>query len=126
MKTRAAVLTGALLLVGACSGRDVAVPEAGTPAAPPPELQAGADLYQANCASCHGVGGGGTDTGPPFLHPVYNPGHHGDQAFVNAALYGVRAHHWNFGDMPPVPGVTEAQALEIVAFVRWLQSGDVR
>lgn len=78
----------------------------------------GSLLYQQGCASCHGVDLQGTETGPPFLHQLYVPGHHPDQAFVVAALTGARSHHWNFGDMPRVEGVTEEQVLAIVAFVR--------
>jgi hypothetical protein len=64
----------------------------------------------------------GTSTGPPFIHPFYVPGHHGDDAFVSAALNGVIAHHWQFGDMPPVQGITEPEVREIVAYVRWVQA----
>jgi hypothetical protein len=42
-------------------------------------------------------------------------------AFVMAAQNGVRAHHWKFGDMPPVEGVTNADILNVVAYVRALQ-----
>lgn len=91
--------------------------------AAPAELQGGEALYTANCQTCHGPGGRGSQQGPPFVHPVYLAGHHGDDAFVNAALNGVVAHHWKFGDMPPVPGVTEADVRQIVAYVRWLQQG---
>lgn len=87
----------------------------------PAELAEGASLYTAQCASCHGESAMGTDKGPAFLHPVYVPGHHPDQSFVIAALNGVRAHHWQFGDMPPVEGATEGDVLKIVAYVRWLQ-----
>lgn len=77
--------------------------------------------YGANCAECHGKLGGGTDKGPPFLHQVYHPGHHGDAAFFRAAKNGTRAHHWPFGDMPPVPKATEAQVANIVKYIRALQ-----
>lgn len=81
----------------------------------------GEALFQANCAQCHGVNTVGTDQGPPFLHPFYNPGHHGDRAFLAAVRNGVRAHHWNFGDMPPQPQVSSAQLRAIVAYVREIQ-----
>ena len=35
-----------------------------------------------------------------------------------AVRSGVRPHHWDFGPMPPVPGLTDAQVASIVAFVR--------
>lgn len=42
-------------------------------------------------------------------------------AFVRAAREGVRAHHWRFGDMPPVEGVSDADLAGIIAFVREVQ-----
>ena len=83
--------------------------------------QAGEALFQENCAACHGRNATGTDLGPPLVHKIYEPGHHGDMAFQMAAKNGVRAHHWRFGDMPPVPGVSEAEVSKIVTYVRELQ-----
>jgi mono/diheme cytochrome c family protein len=77
--------------------------------------------YDANCAQCHGPNGAGTGNGPPFIHDVYNPGHHSDRAFYLAAKRGVRRHHWNFGDMPPQPRVSRSQIESIVRYVRELQ-----
>lgn len=85
------------------------------------EETAGQDLFNANCAACHGSNGTGTDKGPPFLNRIYEPNHHGDMAFVIAARQGVRAHHWQFGNMPPVQGVTDQDVLKIVAYIRALQ-----
>lgn len=53
--------------------------------------------FTENCAACHGTTGQGTDQGPPLIHDIYNPGHHGDVAFYRAARFGVRAHHWPYG-----------------------------
>jgi mono/diheme cytochrome c family protein len=78
----------------------------------------GAELYAQACATCHGEDLRGTDQGPPFLDPIYEPGHHADQAFVLAALAGARAHHWDFGNMPPIEGITQDQVLAIVDYVR--------
>jgi len=86
-----------------------------------PEINRGKMSYQAFCQECHGVNTAGTDKGPPFLHRVYHPGHHGDQAFYMAAQNGAKAHHWKFGDMPPVDGVTPAQVKSIIAYVRAVQ-----
>jgi len=55
------------------------------------------------------------------VHAIYEPGHHGDLAFKRAAMNGVRAHHWPFGNMPPVQGITRADIGAIVAYVRALQ-----
>jgi mono/diheme cytochrome c family protein len=90
-----------------------------------PEMTPGLNLgklsYDAKCAQCHGVNAAGTDKGPTFLHRVYHPGHHGDGAFFLAPKRGVRAHHWPFGDMPPVEGVSDAQLEKILLYVRALQ-----
>ena len=59
--------------------------------------------------------------GPPLVHKYYHPGHHGDAAFFQAARNGVRSHHWRFGDMPPVKGLTDADIKAIVRYVRELQ-----
>ena len=82
---------------------------------------AGKLAYDTHCAQCHGSDGAGTDKGPPFVHAVYNPGHHPDASFARAVAQGVRQHHWRFGDMPPVEGLTRADVLNIVAYVRELQ-----
>ena len=43
-------------------------------------------------------------------------------AFVLAARNGVRAHHWPFGDMPPVgQPLTDGELAAIIAYVRELQ-----
>jgi mono/diheme cytochrome c family protein len=87
----------------------------------PPELSEGERLFEASCARCHGPRGTGSEQGPPLVHVIYEPNHHSDAAFQLAAANGVRAHHWQFGDMAPVPGVTQGQVSEITAYVRWLQ-----
>lgn len=81
----------------------------------------GERLFNADCASCHGVRAEGSDNGPLLVHVIYEPGHHGDEAFHLAALNGARAHHWRFGDMPPIEGVTPDDVAEITAYVRALQ-----
>lgn len=78
-------------------------------------------LYKKNCSSCHGNDLAGTKKGPPFLHPFYKPSHHGDAAFYRAALKGVTAHHWRFGDMPAVEGMTLAKLHSIVPYIRYYQ-----
>jgi mono/diheme cytochrome c family protein len=87
----------------------------------PAEFQQGETLYQANCALCHGPRGTGSGTGPPLVHRIYEPSHHADIAFEMAATRGVRAHHWSFGDMPPVAGISIEQVASITGYVRWLQ-----
>jgi len=81
----------------------------------------GGDMFQANCAVCHGVNAVGTNKGPPLIHKIYEPSHHGDQSFLAATQNGVRQHHWKFGNMPAVPGVSRESTLQIVAYIRELQ-----
>ena len=82
----------------------------------------GEAVFKTNCASCHGVNAAGKDGfGPPLVHKIYEPSHHGDMAFVLAVKQGVRAHHWKFGNMPPVAGVSDQEIQAIIAYVRALQ-----
>jgi mono/diheme cytochrome c family protein len=100
---------------------DVGANEFNIPLQDPMLVAEGDVLYQANCASCHGADLRGTDLGPSHLSVVYQPGHHGDAAFALAAINGVRAHHWRFGDMAPIPGLSQDDLDRIVAFVRETQ-----
>lgn len=79
---------------------------------------AGKVLFDRSCAECHGPGAVGSAKGPPLIHRVYHPGHHGDVAFELAVRRGVRAHHWQFGDMAPQPSVTPTEVVEITRYVR--------
>jgi mono/diheme cytochrome c family protein len=87
----------------------------------PAELQAGEAKFNANCSACHGPQGTGSQQGPPLVHKIYEPNHHGDAAFQRAAAFGVKAHHWEFGNMPKVESVTPADVDQIIQYVRWLQ-----
>jgi cytochrome c2 len=87
----------------------------------PPEFNIGKLLFLENCAVCHGVDVKGTETGPPLIHKVYHPGHHADGAFYLAVKFGVRQHHWKFGNMPPVKGVDQNMTTAIIKFIRHLQ-----
>ena len=112
----------AALLLAACGGPDQDGARASLELPPtPPDHAEGERLFNANCASCHGLHAAGTATGPPLVHVVYEPSHHADAAFFLAITRGVRAHHWRFGNMPPQPQVDRAAAEKIVDYVRWLQ-----
>ena len=82
----------------------------------------GAELYEANCASCHGSDLRGTSEGPSHLSVVYEQGHHPDDAFRSAIANGAPAHHWQFGDMPPVAGLDGEEIEAIIAYVRQRQA----
>ncbi|MBZ0127656.1 MAG: cytochrome c [Rhodobacteraceae bacterium] len=82
----------------------------------------GETAFNAKCAECHGQNAAGNDqAGPPLVHKIYEPGHHGDAAFLMAAQNGVQSHHWRFGNMAPVEGVTPGDVKAIIAYVRTLQ-----
>ena len=129
---RLAAALGLLALL-ACSGGDApqyANPGAGSsdtasPAVIVPALSetalAGQTAFNANCALCHGANAAGSNLGPPLVHRIYEPNHHQDFAFRNAVQNGVQSHHWQFGNMPPAPQVSEADVERIICYVRELQ-----
>ncbi|WP_299363290.1 cytochrome c [uncultured Paracoccus sp.] len=86
------------------------------------EAELGAAAFTASCANCHGRDAAGVDgAGPPLVHRIYEPGHHADMAIVLAVRQGVRAHHWQFGDMAAVEGVSDGELAAIIAYLRELQ-----
>ena len=117
-----AALVAAVWMFSACSRAE---PPAVAPGVaigdPPAELADGQRLFLFHCARCHGPGGTGTGHGPALLSKIYEPSHHGDASFLMAIRRGVSAHHWRFGNMPPIPGVSDDDAARIVAYIRWAQ-----
>lgn len=84
--------------------------------------QIGKQAFEAKCASCHGTNAAGQDgVAPPLVHIIYEPGHHGDETFQRAAAMGVRAHHWPFGNMPAIEGITQGDIKMVTAYIRELQ-----
>ena len=132
----AALAVAVLLLAAACTTDEAEAPTppatptvaataeatpTSTPAAPTAPRFSGTDgreLYGQACAVCHGQALEGTNAGPTFLDRIYAPGHHADISFIFAVERGVRAHHWNFGNMAPVEGLEHEQVLAIIAFIR--------
>ena len=112
----------ALLLVSlACGGeRDERVHVFVPPPTPQEHLE-GEALFNQSCSGCHGMVGSGTTQGPPLVHQIYEPNHHSDPAFYLAVERGVRAHHWGFGDMQPMPGVDRDHVALMIGYMRWLQ-----
>ena len=92
------------------------------PAELSPEAQVGQRVFEAACSACHGTNAAGQNgVAPPLIHPTYRPNHHSDQAFLMAARNGVPAHHWDFGNMPVIEGLTNADVRAIVRYIRELQ-----
>lgn len=126
MKTTALSLLAACLLLAGCAEE---APEAGTnefaevimQAEVPVEFAAGEQAFQTNCMVCHGERGLGTEQGPPLINIIYEPSHHADMSFFMAVNRGVQSHHWNFGNMPPLPNVSNEEIQQIVAYIRYLQ-----
>ena len=84
--------------------------------------QIGKRAFETKCMACHGINAAGqVGVAPPLVHKIYEPSHHGDESFQRAASLGVRAHHWSFGDMPAVEGLTRGDVTMIVAYIRELQ-----
>ena len=95
---------------------DVVVPELSAAA------RTGKEQFEVSCVACHGANAAGQDgVAPPLVHIIYEPNHHGDQSFYQAVRYGVSAHHWRFGDMPAIEGVSPSQVADIIIYVRELQ-----
>jgi len=119
-----AAMSGLLSLQGlaAAQADGEAMIDVAMPASLSAKAEMGARAYAAVCAECHGEAAGGREgKGPPLVHRIYEPGHHADEAFQRAVAHGVREHHWPFGDMAPVPGLTRADVAAITAWVRELQ-----
>jgi len=84
----------------------------------------GQDIFKVNCSQCHGTSAEGTRQGPPLIHKYYEPNHHADGAFHRAATMGVQAHHWGFGNMPPIRTVTTQDVNKIISFIREVQKAN--
>ena len=96
--------------------------EVAVPATLSGEALMGQRAFEAVCADCHGIAAAGrAGVAPPLVHEYYEPSHHGDAAFLSAVANGVEAHHWSFGNMPAQDGLTRADVMSIVAYVRALQ-----
>ena len=102
----------AALAIAGCGGNGASQQD------PADAVRAGENLFNTNCSACHGVGAVGTNQGPPLIDRTYHPGHHNDYSIRNAIKNGVRSHHWNFGNMLPVAGVSEDDAEKIICYIR--------
>jgi mono/diheme cytochrome c family protein len=92
------------------------------PASLSDDAQVGETAFNERCSACHGINAvGQVGVAPPLIHKIYEPSHHGDASFVRAAFVGVQQHHWPFGSMPPVEGITELEIKTIITYIRELQ-----
>ena len=112
-----AVALWELALTGASDGAHVSVKVPSLTAA----AKRGERVFSANCAVCHGKNAAGSNSGPPLVHKIYEPSHHGDGSFISAVQNGVRQHHWSYGNMPRQPNISSRQAGQIITYVRELQ-----
>ena len=94
------------------------------PASFSPDGLAGLALFEKNCQACHGANASGSTNGPPLVHKIYEPNHHSDKSFHRAVRNGVRPHHWQFGQMPPIDHVEPKQVELIIRYVRELQQAN--
>ncbi len=115
-------ITGTILFlaVAACGDDRASWPRMVATPTPEEHLE-GETLFDRSCEQCHGPRASGSDVAPPLVHRIYEPAHHADEAFMRAVRFGVRGHHFRFGDMPPQPHVTDEEARKITAYIRWLQ-----
>jgi len=115
-----ALMTFALFVMMRGQGRNATLARVKIPALSI-EAQIGRKAFEVSCLKCHGKNGAGTDQGPPLIHKIYEPNHHSDESFYRAAKKGVRAHHWPYGDMPPIKGVSRHDLAGIIRYIRELQ-----
>lgn len=87
-----------------------------------PLAQAGKQLYDQQCAECHGGDGGGTLTGPSLKHRAYLGQNLSRQDFHRAVAEGVPATRWTFGDMPGNPHLSFNDIELIARYVREVQN----
>lgn len=84
--------------------------------------QLGKRIFETKCAVCHGQNAAGQNgVAPPLVYKFYEPNHHSDAAFLSAAANGVQSHHWDFGNMPQIEGVTPGDVKMVATYVRALQ-----
>ena len=105
----ALVVTALLAAVASACGADVNDDVAGG---------RGGAIFGANCASCHGAALEGSDLGPSLLDPMYASDQMSDDRFRSAVRNGVEETRWEFGPMPAMGGLGDAQIDELLGFVR--------
>ena len=100
----AALVTAAALLAACGGGSDVPLSEG--------DAAAGAQVFTANCAACHGADGTGTPTGPSLLDGELDA-----EAVAAAVREGVDDPDQPFGPMPAVAGLDGQAVADVAAHV---------
>ena len=113
-RSAAAAILVALVAAGCGSDRVQLVPG---------DAAAGAVLYEARCAGCHGAAGEGAEAGPPLDDPLYVSPGYSDQELARAVRNGAQQEHWDLGAMPGFRSLNDRELSDLVAFVRDLQAG---
>lgn len=85
----------------------------------------GMRAYRRACARCHGdIAQGKDGIAPPLVHVIYGQAALSDAAVEKAMRQGVGAHHWPFGNMPAIEGLSDQQIVDIIQFLRALQQAN--
>ncbi len=118
---RLMVVTGSMLVIIGCSESqqpDEQKDSVGSETARLAGASLGQSIYASRCILCHGKSGTGSKQGPPLVHNIYRPDHHSDYSIERAIKFGVRSHHWGFGNMPPVSGMSPEDIQHVTAYIR--------
>ncbi len=75
-----------------------------------PDSANGAVIWAADCESCHGADGLGTELGPDLIGEL----HHGDEQFLTWILDG------KDGEMPAFPDYTDQEAADVLEHIHVL------
>jgi mono/diheme cytochrome c family protein len=89
-----------------------------------PLALAGKQLYDQECAECHGSDGSGTLKGPSLKHRAYRSKNLSRKDFHRAVVEGAPANRWTFGDMPGSPHLSFNEVELIARYVREVQNPD--
>lgn len=109
------VVVAVVVVVVVLAGGGDDEPAASTPEA---RLAQGEELFQANCATCHGQDLQGTFVGPPLLHEIYGPDQLADDDIRAAVANGVTPKNWDFSGMPAFPKLDTDDVEALIAYVR--------
>jgi mono/diheme cytochrome c family protein len=109
------VVVAVVVVVVVLAGGGDDKPAASTPEA---RLAQGEELFQDNCATCHGQDLRGTFVGPPLLHEIYAPDQLADDDIRAAVANGVTPTNWDFSGMPAFPNLDTDDVEALIAYVR--------